>query len=730
MDLVAGQILGGHYRISSHLGGGGFGTTFLAADEYLPNKPCCVVKQLKPQATDPLTLETARRLFDTEAQVLHQLGNHDRIPRLLAYFEENQEFYLVQEWIDGHNLSDELLPGVQWPEAQVVALLQDVLQTLAFVHQQQVIHRDINPRNLIRRKVDQQLVLIDFGAVKQISTQLLQAAGPRTVAIGTPGYMPSEQIAGSPQPSSDLYAVGIIAIQALTGLSPYEISKDAQTGELLWQQGIQVNPALAQILNKLVRYDFRERYQSAQQVLDALADLNQSSSKTLAIAPPKVFSQLQPKFLPRWSVSKKAVAGAIALVSVGAIAAVVGVRYLNFASATELYQQGETLATLQRYDDALAAYDKAIGIQQDFPEAWNGRGQMLAQLQQYQPALDAFDRAIQLNPQSSQSWSDRGYLLNEWQRPNEALQSFAQAIELQQDFPEAWNGRGQALISLKRYEEAIAAFETAVEQQPDYHQAWYGQGWALHNLQKYSEAVTAFDKAVQIKSDYHQAWYQRGNSLSSLQKYSEAIASYDKAVQFQPKHYLAWYSRGNMLSNLQRYPEALESYDKVLKIQPKYAPAWYNRAWALHRLERYEEALTAYRKALEFQPNDFLAWYNKANVLYNLKRYSEAIAAYDQAVRIQPDHAESWYSLGNALANTQQLKDAIAAYDQAIQHKSNYREASEARKQLKRQLEAQEREQKPEKPKAEGDRTSEEQEPEPPTGEQNSDGQKEESDRL
>lgn len=688
MDLVAGQILGGHYRILSHLGGGGFGTTFLAEDEYLPTKPCCVVKQLKPQATDPLTLETARRLFDTEAQVLHQLGNHDRIPRLLAYFEEDQEFYLIQEWIEGHNLSDDLLPGMPWPEAQVVAFLQDVLQTLVFVHQQQVIHRDINPRNLIRRKLDQQLVLIDFGAVKQISTQLLQAPGPHTVAIGTPGYMPSEQIAGSPQPSSDLYAVGMIAIQALTGLSPYEIPKDAQTGELLWQQRIQVSPALVQILNKLVRYDFRERYQSAQQVLDALRDLNQAAAQTIAIAPPKFLTQLQPKLLPRWFVSKKAIAGVLGLLGVGAIAAVVGVRYFTFANATELYQQGETLANLQRYDDALAAYDRAIGIRQDFPEAWKGRGQMLAQLQQYQPALDAFDRAIQLDPQSSESWSDRGYLLNEWQRPNEALQSFAQAIELQQDFPEAWNGRGQALIGLKRYEEAIAAFETAVEQQPDYHQAWYGQGWALHNLQKYQEAVAAFDRAVQIKSDYHQAWYQRGNSLSSLQKYSEAIASYDKAVQFQPKHYLAWYSRGNMLSNLQRYPEALESYDKVLQIQPKYAPAWYNRAWALHHLERYEEALTGYRKVLELQPNDFLAWYNKANVLYNLKRYGEAIAAYDQAVRIQPDHAESWYSLGNALANTQQLKDAIAAYDQAIQYKSNYREAIDARNQLQRQLDS------------------------------------------
>jgi len=145
---MLGQLLDRRYRIIQTLGVGGFGQTYIAEDTKLYNSKC-VVKQLKPLATDPMTLKVARRLFDSEAQVLHQLGSHDQIPRLLAHFEENQEFYLVQELIEGHPLSDELTPGKRLSESYVISLLQSNLTALAFVHQKKVIHRDIKPPNLM-----------------------------------------------------------------------------------------------------------------------------------------------------------------------------------------------------------------------------------------------------------------------------------------------------------------------------------------------------------------------------------------------------------------------------------------------------------------------------------------------------------------------------------------------------------------------------------------------------
>lgn len=273
---MLGKLLDQRYQVIEPLGIGGFGQTYKAKDTRRPGNPTCVVKHLKPASSDPNYLQTARRLFNSEAETLEQLGNHDQIPRLLAYFEEAQEFYLVQEFIVGHLLNIELHPGKSWTENQVIGLLQDVLKILAFVHSYGVIHRDLKPENLIRRD-DGKLVLIDFGAVKQVRTvTATPGLSNATVAVGTPGYMPREQILGNPQPSSDIYSLGIIAIQALTGLHPTQLPEDSRTREISWQQQMQVSPGLAAILNKMVRYDYRERYQSANEALNAIAQLNNS----------------------------------------------------------------------------------------------------------------------------------------------------------------------------------------------------------------------------------------------------------------------------------------------------------------------------------------------------------------------------------------------------------------------------------------------------------------------
>jgi tRNA A-37 threonylcarbamoyl transferase component Bud32 len=281
---MQGQLLDGRYKIIQALGAGSFGHTYIAEDTKLYNSRC-VVKQLKPLITDPKNLQIARRLFESEAKLLHLLGSHDQIPQLLAHFEENQEFILVQQLIPGHTLADELIQGKQLSEAYTIALLQNILQPLNFVHQNNVVHRDIKPENLIRRQSDGKIVLIDFGAVKQVSSQLINSQGETkcTVAIGTPGYMPTEQASGNPRFSSDIYAVGMIGIQALTGLSPTQLPQDANTAEISWHHLTQVSPALANVLDRMVRYDFRQRYRSA---TDALVALQQLSNLNAATQPP------------------------------------------------------------------------------------------------------------------------------------------------------------------------------------------------------------------------------------------------------------------------------------------------------------------------------------------------------------------------------------------------------------------------------------------------------------
>ncbi|MGK7875007.1 MAG: AAA-like domain-containing protein [Xenococcaceae cyanobacterium] len=277
------EILAGHYQVVEHLSEGGFGQTFLAIDNHLPGKPLCVVKQLKPRVRDLATLETAKRLFDCEAETLYKLGDHDQIPRLLAHFEQDEEFYLAQEFIEGEPLDKEITPGKQLSEAYVIELLQDILQVLAFVHEQNVIHRDIKPANLIRRSEDGKIVLIDFGAVKEVRTQVTNIHGQTslTVAVGTPGYMPSEQKGFKPRFSSDVYAVGMVCLQALSGLSPEQLPQDSQCEYCCatFRDRAPVSPGLAAILDKMVRYDYRQRYGTATEALQALEQLLNQDTK-------------------------------------------------------------------------------------------------------------------------------------------------------------------------------------------------------------------------------------------------------------------------------------------------------------------------------------------------------------------------------------------------------------------------------------------------------------------
>ncbi len=297
---MQGSLLQGRYQILQPLSQGGFGQTYLATDTQRPKHPQCVVKQLQVQLASPGAsislgvLAKAKQLFDQEAEILEKLGKHDQIPQLLAYFEQNQQFYLVQELVKGNPLSQELVTGPtghKFSEAEVIFFLQDTLQVLALVHQAKVIHRDIKPANLMRRQDNGKIVLIDFGAVKEIRSLSANCHNPSlTVAIGTFGYMPNEQANGRPQLNSDIYAVGIIAIQALTGLNPDPkaggLPQDSNTGEISWRHLATVSDDLAKIIDKMVQQDYRQRYVDAGETLkDILALANPAIQQTAVSLP-------------------------------------------------------------------------------------------------------------------------------------------------------------------------------------------------------------------------------------------------------------------------------------------------------------------------------------------------------------------------------------------------------------------------------------------------------------
>lgn len=230
---MIGQVFSGRYEIIQKFSQDEFSQTYLAQDKKGHSSPVCLVKEFVPSseflnAGDREFLQQIFRLFQQQAEILKQLGHSDRFPKLLAYFQSQEKFYLVQEFIEGRPLLDELVPGKPMSEEQVINLLAELLESLAMIHFYHINHGNIHPNNIIRSKQNNQLVLTDFAVFKQILSQNPQIAGKLA------GYQRPKLKAETCLFSDDIYAVGMIAIQALTGIPAEELPRNPKTHKIIW----------------------------------------------------------------------------------------------------------------------------------------------------------------------------------------------------------------------------------------------------------------------------------------------------------------------------------------------------------------------------------------------------------------------------------------------------------------------------------------------------------------
>lgn len=559
-------ILRGHYKIISHLGGGGFGQTYLAEDIDLPTHPTCVVKQLKPLSNEPFVLETAKRLFDKEAEILYSLGSHDRIPRLLAHFQEGEQFYLVQEFADGLDLTQEIGKGKSLPQTAAIALLKEILEILVFVHGRGVVHRDIKPANLIRRNSDRKIVLIDFGAVKEIGGMAADIQGNTnlTIAIGSPGYMPIEQMNGKPRLSSDIYAVGMMVIQSITGAEARSFTEHPDTAELIWRDRLQGSYSLGflDILDKMIRYDFRQRYQTAQEVLDAIVAMGDISNvfqhdQSTIITPINV----QPEFLDI-------------------------IDKMLSPDSQQRYQ------TAQEVSEAIATIANIPNISQhDLPTVITAR--INANSDQAVPATTITSPQHITASQNLSPLSDLSTPLPS----NANLSSFKQNLKC---FP--WKkilliGGIVTTVSI------IAVITHAKRPLPLAEIANVSNRLTPVAPQNSPSPTTAISPASPIES-----------SLSPL-----PITGSPTPPPIVAKAVEELLVQSILLTRKNQYKEALSRIEDAISLQPKNADAWFGKALVLAKLDRDTEAIAAYDMARKLKPNGAFPNLNRAQILRELK---------------------------------------------------------------------------------------------------------------
>ncbi|MBD2041568.1 serine/threonine-protein kinase [Microcoleus sp. FACHB-672] len=639
---MIGQLLDRRYRLVKLLGSNTFRQTYLAADTHRPGYPQCVVKQLRPPNNHSRTFNIIQLLFKKKAEILEKLGKHDQIPQLLAFFEENKDFYIVEEFIAGQSLAEEIVAGVPLSEDQVFRLLQEVLGILVFVHHFGVIHREIHPENIIRRQLDGRLVLINFEAIqestsKPSNSQIGQFAAP----LGDSAYKSIEQLQGNPVYNSDIYALGIISIQALTGLPAEDLTKlqnsDAShVGELLWRHRTQVSQELADILDKMIVSDFRDRYQTALDVLTDLNNIGNNSGDNQPLQMLVTLEQNDSKRQPRFR--EPAFRQKLLLIGAG-LAALIAIAGLGL----EFHRQAQQKASNLKISELENSTDS-----------------------DHLGAIQSYNQAILLNPNNAEVYYKRGNSNYDLGNLEDAKADYTQAIRLDSKHAKAYQNRGLVYSDLTDYRAAIDDYNQAIVLQPDDAAAYEKRGRAYFNLNDYKAAIEDYTQVIRLNNQDAFAYINRGLARSAAGDKQGALADYTQAIRIDPNSGDAFYSRGRVRFYLADYQGAMEDYTDAIRVNPKFADAYINRCSALLNLGQYQKAAADCTQALKFTPNDAIAYGNRCIAYFNLRDYQKAIEDCTQAIGLDSNNSKAYSNRGLARAAAKDKPGAIDDFTKAI----------------------------------------------------------------
>ena len=673
------KLYNGRYKISKELGRGGFGVTYLASDISSDNSNC-VLKKLNPQSAD---IKAAKKLFYREARILESLQNTQQIPKFIDYFEEESGLYIVEEYIEGIPL-DKIRVG-RWSKENVILFLHQILSILSVIHEQNIVHRDIKPANIIKKKETGQFVLIDFGAVKQLKQDEFanQHKQIDPTLIASKGYSPPEQLEGKVGFYSDIYALGVTAIQLLTNLHPADLRR-GEDGNVIFPDSLlpDSNDWFANILQKMVYRNLDRRYNSVNEILRELSKIKpiprlNNGTKLLGDTTQPIqlnnINNHRLKYL-------KVILVIIFLIT--SFTALIEWNKPFIRPWFHLYKANNFLDDW-RAEAALEEFDKVIKLTPKSVDAWKGRADSLFVLGRNSGALASYDKAISLRPQDVQTrikiLINKGRILYYQRRYKQSLENYEKALEINSKEVEALSGKGISLLGLGKFSEAETSFRELKAIKPNDPKIWYEIGLATENLQGMEKAKKYFQEALQ---------------------------TYKPFLRENPKDVISWTDQGAVLLKLNDPQKALDSFEQALKLDNDFHEALVGKGNALVNLERYQEAVLAFELAIKSRPRDYQVWYNLGYLmLHNIRNYKEALKSFNKSIAYRSDFYPSWVGKGLALlnieGNEQNLNEALAAFDKAKEINSNdpyiWIQRAEVLRKLGKVKEAQESEQKAKK---------------------------------
>ena len=591
---------------------------------------------------------------------------------------------MLQQFIDGQNLLEELQQQGTFSEAKIRHLLQDLLNILKVVHQYKVIHRDIKPENIIQRG-DGKVVLIDFGASKLLTNTVVTGQG---TMIGSFGYASLEQMqGGEAYPASDLYSLGATCFHLLSGIHPWELWKSQGYGWVKnWKQYLQqpVSHKMEQIFHKLLQEDYQQRYQSAEEVLQ---DLNSqpippTQPVISSVAPtPSVQPTQSPKNIFDGKNSKQLFLIAIPLLMlIGAGT----IYFLNNGKAEKLAKierynsQGIEKYNKQDFRGAIQDYNQAIQINPDYALAYYQRGLAHSNLGDEQEAIKDFRQAAELfAAQGNQSDAKRsqGVVRSYLKDYQGAIAAYSEAIGINSKDFRAYVNRGNARKALKNNQTAIEDYKQAIKINPDFAIAHYNLCNVRNELRNYQSAIEDCNQAIRLNPNYRVAYYQRGLTHYELGDKQAAIEDYTQAIKINPNYVDAYYNRGIARSDLGDNQAAIEDYTQAIKINPNYVNAYISRGLARSNLGDNQAAIEDYSQAIKINPNYALPYYNRGVVRSGLGNKQGAIEDYTQAIRINPNYVDAYNNRGVVRSGLGNKQAAIEDYNQAIKINSKHANA-------------------------------------------------------